>query len=62
MKQDKRNINAMNMAELRKMADTKKLRDIFQDYIEHEKIPSVRIAWIEYFLEIKNKKIILIKR
>jgi len=35
----------------------KKLRDILQNYIEHETIQSVRTAWIEYFLDIKNKKI-----
>ena len=42
---------------LRKMATTKRLKDILKDHIESETIPSVRTAWIEYFFEIKNRKI-----
>jgi hypothetical protein len=42
---------------LKKMATTKRLKEIFQNNIEHETIPSVRAAWIEYFLELKKKKI-----
>jgi hypothetical protein len=42
---------------LKKMATTKRLKEIFQKYIENETIPSVRTAWIEYFLELKKKKI-----
>jgi hypothetical protein len=44
----------MNISQLRKMATTKKLKDILQNHIEHEKIPSVKAAWIEYFLDIKK--------
>lgn len=36
---------------LKKMATTKELRVIFNK-IENENIPSVRNAWIDYFLEI----------
>jgi len=42
---------------LRKMATTKRLKDILKYHIEFETIPSVRAAWIEYFFEIKNRKI-----
>jgi hypothetical protein len=42
---------------LRKMATTKRLKHILNNHIENETIPSVRTAWIEYFLEIKHKKI-----
>lgn len=38
------------------MATSKKLRDILKKYIEYEKIPSVRTAWVEYFIDIQNKK------
>jgi hypothetical protein len=38
------------------MATTKKLSEIFHNYIEHETIPSVRTAWVEYFLEKKKQK------
>ena len=48
----------INITELRQMADTKKLNDILQNFIENEKIPSVRKAWVEYFLDIKHKKIL----
>jgi hypothetical protein len=47
---------------LKQMATTKKLKDILQNHIDKETIPTVRNAWIEYFLEIKNKKILLNKR
>jgi hypothetical protein len=50
-------ITTINVPQLKQMATTKKLREILQNYIEHETIPSVRTAWIEYFLDIKNKKI-----
>jgi len=50
----KARMNTIHISQLREMATTKKLRDIFKNYIEHEKIPSVRTAWIEYFLDIKN--------
>ena len=41
---------------LKKMATTKKLREILQNHIDKETIPTVRTAWIEYFLEIKKQK------
>jgi hypothetical protein len=59
-KQEK--ISAINLSQLRKMATTNKLRDILKNNIEHEKIPSVRTAWIEYFLDVKHKKILLNER
>ena len=62
IKQEKAGITTINLTQLKQMATTKKLRDILKDYIEHEKIPSVRTAWVEYFLDIKNKKILLNKR
>ena len=55
--QEKNNKNKINFSLLRKMATTKRLKDILKNYIEPETIPSVRNAWIEYFLEIKNRKI-----
>jgi len=61
-KQDKDGQTAINITQLRQMATTKKLRDILQNHIDKETIPTVRTAWIEYFLEIKNKKILLNKR
>ena len=48
--------NQMSFFKLKKMATTKRLKDILKNHIENENIPSVRTAWIEYFLEIKNKK------
>jgi hypothetical protein len=45
------------LTSLRKIATTKRLKDILNNHIENETIPSVRTAWIEYFLEIKHKKI-----
>jgi hypothetical protein len=39
------------------MATTKRLKEFLKNNIESETIPSVRNAWIEYFLEIKNRKI-----
>jgi len=55
IKQNKGGIPTINISQLKEMATTKKLRDILQNYIEHEKIPSVRTAWIEYFLDIQKK-------
>ena len=34
----------------------KRLKEILNNYIEHETIPSVKTAWIEYFLELKKHK------
>ena len=55
--QQKNNKNTINFSMLRKMATTKRLKDILKNHIESETIPSVRAAWIEYFFEIKNRKI-----
>ncbi len=55
--QEKTDLNQINFSLLKKLADTKKLKDIFHNHIESETIPSVRTAWIEYFFEIKNRKI-----
>ena len=52
--------NQMYMQSLPALPDIKprkKLRDILENHIETESSPSVRAAWIEYFLEIKNRKI-----
>ena len=49
--------NSTSFSMLRKMATTKRLKDILKNHIETETIPSVRTAWIEYFFEIKNRKI-----
>lgn len=57
IKQEKEGLSQINFPLLKQMATTHKLRDILQNHIEHETIPSVRTAWIEYFLEIKNRKI-----
>jgi len=46
----------LTVSSLKQMATSKKLQDILKYYIEYEKIPIVRDAWIEYFLDIKNKK------
>ena len=46
----------ISLSLLKKQAITREKKDIFQR-IEHEKIPSVRNAWIDYFLEkIKESK------
>ncbi len=56
VKQEKDHVAMITITQLKQMATTNRLRDILKNYIEHEKIPSVRTAWIEYFLDIKNKK------
>ena len=60
VKKEKEGIKIINIQLLKQMATTKKLKDILQNHIENETIPSVRTAWIEYFLEIKNKKTLMI--
>ena len=40
----------ISLSSLRKQAITKEQKDILK-HIEHEKIQSVRNAWIDYFLE-----------
>jgi hypothetical protein len=57
-KQEKERITVSSLKQLKQMATSKKLRDILKNYIEHEKIPSVRAAWVEYFFDIKNKKLV----
>lgn len=49
-------MTAFTITQLKEMATTKKLKDILKNYIEHEKIPSVRTAWIEYFLDVKKHR------
>jgi len=58
IKRDKNGITAISIPILKQMATTKKLKDIFKNHIDQETIPTVRTAWIEYFLELKNKKIL----
>jgi len=57
IKQEKERISQISFPLLKQMANTNRLREILQNHIEHETIPSVRNAWIEYFLDIKNRKI-----
>ncbi len=54
MKKEKERMTAITITQLKEMATTKKLRDILKNHIEHEKIPNVRTAWIEYFLDLKK--------
>ncbi len=56
IKREKEDLNSIGYPLLRKMATTKRLKDILNKYIEPETIPSVRTAWIEYFLELKKQK------
>lgn len=56
IKKEKERMSAITITQLKEMATTKKLKDILKTYIEHEKIPSVRSAWIEYFLDIKKHR------
>ena len=44
----------IGFSSLKKMATTKEQEDILK-LIEHETIPSVRDAWIEYFLKITKR-------
>ena len=39
---------------LKKMATTRELRDVLKK-IEYETIPTVRNAWIDYFLEVTKR-------
>jgi hypothetical protein len=48
-KEDKKKIQ-ISLVSLRNMVKTKEQEDILK-LIEHETIPSVRQAWIDYFLE-----------
>ncbi len=56
IKQEKEKLNSISFPLLKKMANTKRLKEILHKHIEAETIPSVRTAWIEYFLELKNRK------
>ena len=62
IKQEKLGVPQICFPLLKKLATTKRLKDILQNNIEKESISSVRNAWIEYFLEIKNKQITLKNR
>lgn len=44
----------INLSSLRNMAKTKEQEDVLR-LIEDETIPSVRDAWIDYFLEITKR-------
>jgi len=44
----------VNLSLLKKLATTKEQEDIL-NLIEHETIPSVRDAWIEYFFKITKR-------
>jgi hypothetical protein len=57
IKQEKVRLYQISFLLLKKLASTNGLKDILQNHIEKETISSVRNAWIEYFLEIKNKQI-----
>ena len=50
----KKDDDRSSISSLRKLATTKKHEDILK-LIENEMIPSVRAAWIDYFLE-KTKR------
>ena len=56
IKKEKNGITIISIPLLKQMATTKKLKDILKNHIDKETIPSVKTAWIEYFLEIKTKK------
>ncbi len=56
LKKEKERMTAISIPQLKEMATTKKLRDILKNYIEHEKISSVRNAWIEYFFDVKKRR------
>ncbi|MBU1862601.1 MAG: hypothetical protein KKH94_02920 [Candidatus Omnitrophica bacterium] len=43
-----------NLSMLKKLATTKEQRDILK-LVEHETIPTVRNAWIDYFLKITKQ-------
>ncbi|UCD13526.1 MAG: hypothetical protein JSW60_08215 [Thermoplasmatales archaeon] len=44
----------INLLSLKKMVSTKEQEDILK-LIEHETIPTVKDAWIDYFLEITKR-------
>jgi hypothetical protein len=62
IKKEKAGLSQISFPLLKKLATTNRLKDILQNHIEKETITSVRNAWIEYFLEIKNKQITLKNR
>jgi len=43
-----------SMSYLKKMATTRELREVLKK-IEYETIPTVRNAWIDYFLEVTKR-------
>lgn len=54
VKQEEKKKIQISLASLKNMVKTKEQEDILK-LIEHETIPSVRDAWIDYFLE-KTKR------
>ncbi len=54
IKKEKEVLSQISFSLLKQMATTNRLREILKDHIESETITSVRTAWIEYFLDIKN--------
>ena len=51
---EKEKDNRPSISLLKKMATTKELRDVLKK-IEYETIPTVKNAWIDYFLEVSRK-------
>ena len=51
----------ISLSSLKNMVKTKEQEDVLK-IIEFETIPSVRDAWIDYFLEISKRKNIKVKR
>ncbi len=50
----KENDSRINLPLMKKLATTKEQEDVLER-IEHETIPSVRDAWIEYFFKITKR-------
>ena len=52
--QIKEDDSEVNLSLMKKLATTKEQEDVLER-IEHETIPSVRAAWIEYFFKITKR-------
>ncbi len=50
----KEEVTEVNLSLMKKLATTKEQEDVLER-IEHEIIPSVRDAWIEYFFKITKR-------
>ncbi len=50
----KEEVTEVNLSLMKKLATTKEHEDVLER-IEHETIPSVRDAWIEYFFKITKR-------